>query len=149
MGSFTIGRPLSELEIMSMHPGFLYGRAVHSKPRRDISRRSRSLDGAVSQNDDLIHEAKQPRILRGDHDSNAVGLQSFQHANQLAQARSIEADLWFIENDQSRSAVYRSGEGDRSTLSDIVNALMGSKPEARFKFIQERAEFAAPGSLDI
>jgi topoisomerase-4 subunit B len=39
------------------------------------------------------------------------------------------------------------GDGERSFLSDIVNALMGSKPEARFRFIQERAAFAK--DLDI
>jgi topoisomerase-4 subunit B len=27
--------------------------------------------------------------------------------------------------------------------------LMGNKPEARFRFIQERAEFAKPDALDI
>ncbi len=39
------------------------------------------------------------------------------------------------------------GEGDRSTLAETVNALMGSKPEARFRFIQDRAAFAK--DLDI
>ncbi|HMN38957.1 MAG TPA: DNA topoisomerase IV subunit B [Hyphomicrobium sp.] len=39
------------------------------------------------------------------------------------------------------------GEGDRSVLSETVNALMGSKPEARFRFIQDRAAFAK--DLDI
>jgi len=36
---------------------------------------------------------------------------------------------------------------DKSAVSDAVNALMGSKPEARFRFIQERAAFAK--DLDI
>ncbi|HVY42179.1 MAG TPA: toprim domain-containing protein, partial [Hyphomicrobiaceae bacterium] len=36
---------------------------------------------------------------------------------------------------------------DKPGLSDAVNALMGSKPEARFRFIQERAAFAT--GLDI
>jgi len=35
----------------------------------------------------------------------------------------------------------------RETVSEAVNALMGSKPEARFRFIQERAAFAK--DLDI
>ena len=35
----------------------------------------------------------------------------------------------------------------RAATSDAVNALMGSKPEARFRFIQERAAFAK--DLDI
>jgi topoisomerase-4 subunit B len=39
------------------------------------------------------------------------------------------------------------GEGDRSAIAEAVNALMGSKPEARFRFIQERAAFAH--DLDI
>ncbi|CDX12070.1 DNA topoisomerase IV, subunit B [Mesorhizobium sp. ORS 3324] len=32
---------------------------------------------------------------------------------------------------------------------DAVDALMGTRPEARFRFIQERAEFAEPDVLDI
>jgi topoisomerase-4 subunit B len=39
------------------------------------------------------------------------------------------------------------GDGDRSAIGEAVNALMGSKPEARFRFIQERAAFAH--DLDI
>ena len=31
----------------------------------------------------------------------------------------------------------------------VVEQLMGNKPEARFQFIQERAEFAKPDELDI
>jgi topoisomerase-4 subunit B len=37
--------------------------------------------------------------------------------------------------------------GDRAKVTDAVNALMGSKPELRFRFIQERAAFAK--DLDI
>jgi topoisomerase-4 subunit B len=39
------------------------------------------------------------------------------------------------------------GEGDRTAIGEAVNALMGSKPEARFRFIQDRAAFAR--DLDI
>ena len=39
------------------------------------------------------------------------------------------------------------GDGDKGALSEAVNALMGSKPEARFRFIQDRAAFAK--DLDI
>jgi topoisomerase-4 subunit B len=35
----------------------------------------------------------------------------------------------------------------RESVSEAVNALMGSKPEARFRFIQEHAAFAK--DLDI
>ena len=36
---------------------------------------------------------------------------------------------------------------DKVAITEAVNALMGSKPEARFRFIQERAAFAK--DLDI
>ncbi len=37
--------------------------------------------------------------------------------------------------------------GDKEALAESVNALMGSKPELRFRFIQEHAAFAK--DLDI
>ena len=51
--------------------------------------------------------------------------------------------------DQKKRIILRVaiGEGERSALSETVNALMGSKPEARFRFIQDRAAFAK--DLDI
>ncbi|MFM1813441.1 MAG: hypothetical protein RLZ98_136 [Pseudomonadota bacterium] len=39
------------------------------------------------------------------------------------------------------------GEEDRTEVAAVVNTLMGSKPELRFRFIQERAAFA--NDLDI
>jgi len=39
------------------------------------------------------------------------------------------------------------GEGNGDEIAEAINALMGSKPEARFRFIQERAAFAQ--DLDI
>jgi topoisomerase IV subunit B len=39
-------------------------------------------------------------------------------------------------------------DNDKST-DKVVDRLMGNKPEARFRFIQERAEFAKPDELDI
>ncbi|TIL81940.1 MAG: DNA topoisomerase IV subunit B, partial [Mesorhizobium sp.] len=36
-----------------------------------------------------------------------------------------------------------------AATKDAVDALMGTKPEARFRFIQERAEFAETDVLDI
>jgi topoisomerase-4 subunit B len=40
-------------------------------------------------------------------------------------------------------------EADETAAAEIVEQLMGNKPEARFRFIQERAEFATPDALDI
>jgi len=39
-------------------------------------------------------------------------------------------------------------QGDKGT-GKLVDQLMGTKPEARFRFIQERAAFAKPDELDI
>jgi topoisomerase IV subunit B len=40
-------------------------------------------------------------------------------------------------------------EDERSLTTKVVDQLMGNKPDARFRFIQERAEFAKPDELDI
>jgi topoisomerase-4 subunit B len=37
----------------------------------------------------------------------------------------------------------------REATADSVERLMGTKPEARFAFIQERAEFAKEDLLDV
>jgi topoisomerase-4 subunit B len=51
--------------------------------------------------------------------------------------------------DPKKRTLLRIGvaDGEKAAVTDAVNALMGSKPEARFKFIQERAAFAK--DLDI
>ncbi|CEJ88762.1 DNA topoisomerase IV, subunit B [Hyphomicrobium sp. GJ21] len=58
-------------------------------------------------------------------------------------------DLKETTMDKRRRTLLRVaiGEGERDMLSEVVNSLMGSKPEARFRFIQERAAFAK--DLDI
>ena len=38
---------------------------------------------------------------------------------------------------------------DAAATKSMVDALMGTKPDARFRFIQERAEFAHTEELDI
>jgi topoisomerase IV subunit B len=40
-------------------------------------------------------------------------------------------------------------EDERKTTDRSVERLMGNKPEARFEFIQERAEFADEDLLDV
>ncbi|HZV20738.1 MAG TPA: toprim domain-containing protein, partial [Hyphomicrobiales bacterium] len=40
-------------------------------------------------------------------------------------------------------------EADEAAAAEVVEQLMGNKPEARFRFIQERAAFAEPDALDI
>ena len=40
-------------------------------------------------------------------------------------------------------------DGEADATNDTVNRLMGSKPEARFAFISERAEFVDEDLLDV
>ncbi len=40
-------------------------------------------------------------------------------------------------------------EDDRKATDESVERLMGNKPEARFEFIQEKAEFASDQILDV
>jgi topoisomerase-4 subunit B len=40
-------------------------------------------------------------------------------------------------------------EDERSTTADAIDRLMGTKPEARFAFITERARFVDEEALDI
>ena len=48
---------------------------------------------------------------------------------------------------RARCSRVEIGDGDRAAIGEAVNALMGSKPEPRFRFIQDRAAFAK--DLDI
>ena len=43
----------------------------------------------------------------------------------------------------------RIAEDDRKATAKSVERLMGNKAEARFEFIQERAEFASDEMLDV
>jgi topoisomerase-4 subunit B len=50
------------------------------------------------------------------------------------------------------ASAYGNGDdttADEAAAADIVEQLMGNKPEARFRFISERAQFAEPEELDI
>ena len=40
-------------------------------------------------------------------------------------------------------------ESERATTAKVVEQLMGNKPEERFKFISERAEFVPEAELDV
>ena len=43
----------------------------------------------------------------------------------------------------------RSSKETENTTKETVEQLMGNKPEARFQFIQENAEFAEEDLLDL
>ena len=63
----------------------------------------------------------------------------------------MPAQLKETTMDPAKRTVLRVAldQDDRKTTARVVDQLMGTKPEARFKFISERAEFATDELLDV
>ena len=93
-----------------------------------------------------LDEADRDRIIATDF-ANARGKIEIQRFKGLGEMNASE--LKETTMNPARRRMFRIGivEADRATIARTVNDLMGSKPEARFKFIQEHAEFAK--DLDI
>ncbi|WP_244534717.1 DNA topoisomerase IV subunit B [Hyphomicrobium sp. CS1GBMeth3] len=90
-------------------------------------------------------EQQRDALLKSEFAANAkVEISRFKGLGEMNAQQLKETTM-----DPKRRTLLRVeiGEDDRSAIGDAVNALMGSKPEARFRFIQERAAFAT--DLDI
>ena len=90
-------------------------------------------------------EAQRDALLKSEFAANAkVEISRFKGLGEMNAAQLKETTM-----DPAKRTLLRVeiGDGDRSEIADAVNALMGSKPEARFRFIQDRAAFAT--DLDI
>jgi topoisomerase-4 subunit B len=90
-------------------------------------------------------EAHKDQLLKSEFAANAkVEINRFKGLGEMNAQQLKETTM-----DPKRRTLLRVeiGDGDRSAIAEAVNALMGSKPEARFRFIQERAAFAT--DLDI
>jgi topoisomerase IV subunit B len=89
-------------------------------------------------------DADKDRLLKSEFNANAkVEVSRFKGLGEMNAPQLKETTM-----DMTKRTLLRvSINGDRAKVSDTVNALMGSKPEARFRFIQERAAFAK--DLDI
>ena len=63
----------------------------------------------------------------------------------------MAAQLKETTMDRSKRTLLRVTivDDDRKATESSVERLMGTKPEARFDFIQERAEFASDELLDV
>lgn len=91
------------------------------------------------------NEQHREQLLRSEFAANAkVEINRFKGLGEMNASQLKETTM-----DPKRRTLLRVeiGESDRNTIGEAVNALMGSKPEARFRFIQERAAFAK--DLDI
>jgi len=90
-------------------------------------------------------EAQRDALLKSEFAHNAkVEVNRFKGLGEMNAQQLKETTM-----DPKRRALLKVeiGDGDKSLLAEAVNALMGSKPEARFRFIQDRAAFAK--DLDI
>jgi len=90
-------------------------------------------------------EAQRDKLLKSEFAANAkVEISRFKGLGEMNAQQLKETTM-----DPKKRLLLRVeiGDGDRSAISEAVNALMGSKPEARFRFIQDRAAFAK--DLDI
>jgi topoisomerase-4 subunit B len=90
-------------------------------------------------------EKHKDELLKKEFTHNAkVEISRFKGLGEMNAAQLKETTM-----DPARRTLLRVeiGDGDRSEIAEAVNALMGSKPEARFRFIQDRAAFAK--DLDI
>ncbi len=63
----------------------------------------------------------------------------------------MPAQLKETTMDPAKRTLLRVGfkESEKATVADAVERLMGNKPESRFAFISERAEFIGENDLDI
>jgi len=84
-------------------------------------------------------------LLKSEFKPNAkVEINRFKGLGEMNSAQLKETTM----DPRARSLLRVVLEGDsRGDISDAVNALMGSKPEARYRFIQERAAFVT--DLDV
>jgi topoisomerase-4 subunit B len=83
-------------------------------------------------------------LIEGEFKGKKVEVQRFKGLGEMNASELKETTMSPANRRMFRVAI---AEDQRATLSQVVGDLMGSKPEARFRFIQERAAFAK--DLDI
>ncbi len=92
-----------------------------------------------------LDEKHRDQLIASDFKTNQkVEIQRFKG---LGEMNASELKETTMNRANRRLLKVEIGEGDKSAIAEAVNALMGSKPEARFRFIQERAAFAR--DLDV
>jgi topoisomerase-4 subunit B len=88
-------------------------------------------------------DADRERLLKTEFKGNAkVEVGRFKGLGEMMPSQLKETTM-----DPGKRTLLRVAIADDNGTPDAVDRLMGNKPEARFKFIQERAEFAH--DLDI
>src|SRR3984957_8651767 len=93
------------------------------------------------------NEKHRDEILKKEFHANAkVEISRFKGLGEMMPAQLKETTM-----DRRKRTLLRVvlGEDERKNAASAVERLMGTKPEARFDFIQERAEFAREDMLDV
>jgi topoisomerase IV subunit B len=93
------------------------------------------------------NEKHRDEILKKEFHANAkVEISRFKGLGEMMAAQLKETTM----DPRKRTLLQvKVVEEDRKTTDRSVERLMGNKPELRFEFIQERAEFAADDLLDV
>jgi topoisomerase-4 subunit B len=92
-------------------------------------------------------EAHKEALVKAEFHANAkVEIGRFKGLGEMMPAQLKETTM-----DPSKRTLLRVVllTDDREDTADSVERLMGTKPEARFAFIQEHAEFASEEMLDV
>jgi topoisomerase-4 subunit B len=93
------------------------------------------------------NEKHRDEILKKEFHANAkVEISRFKGLGELMAAQLKETTM-----DPKKRSLLRVNviEDERKNTDKSVERLRGNKPELRFEFIQERAEFAADDLLDV
>ena len=93
------------------------------------------------------NEKHRDEILKKEFHANAkVEISRFKGLGEMMAAQLKETTM----DPRKRTLLQvKVVEDERKTTDKSVERLMGNKPELRFEFIQERAEFAADDLLDV
>ncbi len=87
------------------------------------------------------NESDRDRLLKSEFKSNAkVEISRFKGLGEMMPAQLKETTMKPGHRTLLRVEI---GDGERDNTEDLVERLMGKKPELRFQFIQENAQFAA------
>jgi len=87
------------------------------------------------------NEADRDRLLKSEFKSNAkVEISRFKGLGEMMPAQLKDTTMKPGHRTLLRVEI---GEGERNNTENLVERLMGKKPELRFQFIQENAQFAA------
>ncbi|MEZ5774974.1 MAG: DNA topoisomerase IV subunit B [Hyphomicrobiaceae bacterium] len=94
-----------------------------------------------------LDDRHKEELLKGEFSGRGkVEIQRFKGLGEMNAAELKETTMNIRNRRLLRVAI---AEDAREATDSAVNALMGGKPEARFRFIQERAEFIGDEVLDV